>query len=167
MRRRSCRTTESRALTRRWGRRGRPEVAFIALNPSTADAAYDDPTIRRCIGFARSWGYRRLVVVNLFAFCATKPEVLFRAEDPVGPRNDAVLRQVARDARKLVACWGVCWKSAAQRAQVGRRVSALLSVVRQERRRLYAIETSAGGHPRHPLYLRSGCTLSRWRPVAE
>lgn len=139
-------------------------MAFIALNPSTADAARDDPTIRRCMGFTRAWGYRRMVVVNLFALRATKPVDMFAHSAPIGPENDAVLAQIVRDSRKLVACWGVCWKNAAQRAAVSDRVSALLACVRAERRRIYAMETTREGHPRHPLYLRRDCELSRWSP---
>src|SRR5207237_5457574 len=57
-------------LWRRWDA-ARPVVAFVMVNPSTADAGRDDPTIRRCIGFARSWGYGRLEVVDLFAYRGT------------------------------------------------------------------------------------------------
>ena len=139
-------------------------MAFIALNPSTADAEGDDPTIRRCMGFTRAWGYRRMVVVNLFALRATKPADLFAHPAPIGPENGAALAQVVRDSRRLVACWGVCWKNASQRALVNDRVSALLACVRAEHRRIYAIETTREGHPRHPLYLRRDRVLSRWSP---
>src|SRR5690349_51792 len=68
--------------------KGSKYLAVIGLNPSTADASVNDPTNRRCIGFARDWGYSRLYVVNLFAFRATKPDVLRAAKDPIGVDND-------------------------------------------------------------------------------
>jgi len=46
-------------LERKWGI-GLPCVTWIMLNPSTADAEKDDPTIRRCIGFSKAWGYGSL-----------------------------------------------------------------------------------------------------------
>ena len=76
------------ALWRRWAP-GDDYGLLVGLNPSTADHRRDDPTIRRCIGFARDWGYSGLCVANLFAFRATYPRDLFAADDPVGPRNDA------------------------------------------------------------------------------
>lgn len=78
-------------------------VAFIMLNPSTADAERDDPTIRRCIGYARLWGYRRLIVGNAYAWRSTDPAGLWTAPDPVGPDNAFHLEQIARDA-ELVVC---------------------------------------------------------------
>src|SRR4028119_2392792 len=78
------------ALWRTWDA-ARPPVAFVLLNPSTADARRDDPTIRRCANFARTWGFGGLEVVNLFAFRATHPTDLKCAADPVGPQNDVHL----------------------------------------------------------------------------
>jgi len=69
-----------------------PTVAFVMLNPSTADAERMDPNIRRCLGFARSWGYGRMIIGNLYAYRATDPRVLTRADDPVGPDNERYLR---------------------------------------------------------------------------
>jgi hypothetical protein len=80
------------------------------LNPSTADASQDDPTIRRCIGFARQWGCGRLVVLNLFAFRATDPADLKRAADPVGPENRAWFDRTLVDdlvGGPVVCGWGV------------------------------------------------------------
>src|SRR5262249_40146014 len=94
-------------LTRRVGP-GRKSATFIMLNPSTADATADDPTIRKCIGFARRWRCGVLRVVNLFAFRATDPDVLKAAADPVGPENRRwILRSIRRTNRQIVVCaWG-------------------------------------------------------------
>lgn len=64
---------------------------IVGLNPSTADEIHDDPTIRKCINFAQAWGYRALCMTNLFAYRATKPNVMRAAAEPVGPENDEVL----------------------------------------------------------------------------
>lgn len=79
---------------------------FIGLNPSTADDKIDDPTIRRCINFAQSWGYGGLCVTNLFAFRATLPSNMKSAKDPIGPENDKSPIAHAKDARIVVAAWG-------------------------------------------------------------
>lgn len=83
-----------------------PSVTFVMLNPSTADAERDDPTIRRCIGFARSWGFGQLEVLNICAYRATDPRRLFAAKDPVGPENASHLRAATENAAMIVAAWG-------------------------------------------------------------
>ena len=85
----------------------RPEVMFIMLNPSTADATADDPTIRRCIGFARAWGYGGVRVGNLFAWRTPYPQALRSALDPIGRHNDSALCELAEGAALVVAAWGV------------------------------------------------------------
>ena len=84
----------------------KPSVTFVMLNPSTADAKDDDPTIRRCLSFACIWGFGRLEVVNLCAYRATDPRWLFAAKDPVGPENAAYLRAATENAAMIVAAWG-------------------------------------------------------------
>src|SRR4051812_26865304 len=94
-------------LTRQVGP-GPRAATFIMLNPSTADATKDDPTIRRCIGFARQWGCGRLSVLNLFAFRATDPAAMKRADDPVGPENKDWFERILTDAGegRVVCGWG-------------------------------------------------------------
>src|SRR5437868_5145783 len=94
-------------LTRQGGT-GERSAAFILLNPSTADATTDDPTIRRCIGFSRLWGCGRIAVLNLFAFRATQPGDLKRVADPVGPENKTWFGRSLDDIDGPVVCgWGI------------------------------------------------------------
>ena len=92
-------------LSRSWGRGER--MAWIMLNPSTADADVDDPTIRRCRSFAKAWGYGGLEVVNLFAYRATNPAALrLHGEAAIGPDNDAVIVKATFTAGIIIAAWG-------------------------------------------------------------
>src|SRR5579885_3397338 len=84
----------------------RSSAVFVMLNPSTADATLDDPTIRRCRGFAKAWGCNGLVVANLFAYRATNPKELKLADDPIGPDNDKILRELAKEHYDIVCAWG-------------------------------------------------------------
>src|SRR6187455_1128147 len=81
-------------------------VLFVCLNPSTADEVRDDPTIRRCVGYAKRWGFSRLVVCNLFALRSTDPRALYEHPDPIGPANDRHLLDEATRADRVVAAWG-------------------------------------------------------------
>lgn len=126
-------------------------VLIIGLNPSAADAERDDPTIRRCIGFARDWGFAGLIVANLFAWRASDPRDLRVAADPVGPRNDLHLRAAARQARLVVAAWGVHGRHRGR----DRRVRALLP-------ELHCLRLTRDGDPAHPLYLPAGLQPQRW-----
>jgi hypothetical protein len=143
-------------LWRAWDK-SRPKLAFVMLNPSTADHRVDDPTIRRCQGFARSWGYGSLTVVNLFAFRTPSPAELARADDPIGPRNDHVLRACSRRAAALVLAWGVHGKLRDRHRQV-------LELFAGRRRPLLCLGTTRDGYPRHPLYLRRDTRPQRWSP---
>ncbi len=131
-------------LEREVGERSSRSVLFVMLNPSTADAEIDDPTIRRCASFVRSWGYGRLVVVNLFAFRATDPRALRTAKDPVGPRNDSFVVGEARKAARIVAAWGTGGKYLDR----DRVAMGLLADGGVE-----CLGTTDEGFPRHPLYL--------------
>ena len=137
-------------LTRHWGAMDQPSNAatFVMLNPSTADANLDDPTIRRCIGFARAWGCTGLVVVNLYALRSTNPKGLWTVEDPAGPGNDNELARTLRGAAlrdtPLVAAWGV-------HARPGR-VEQVMALPGADR--FTCLGTTKDGSPRHPLYVR-------------
>ena len=129
-------------LWRLWDE-SRPLVLFVALNPSTADHERDDPTIRRCIGFAREWSFGGLVVANLFAYRTPYPALLKSAHDPVGPRNDRWLARLSADAQLVVAAWG----AHGDYQERARHVSARLG-------QCHALGLTASGAPRHPLYVR-------------
>jgi hypothetical protein len=148
-------------LTRRVGP-GPRAATFVLLNPSTADATRDDPTIRRCAGFARRWGCGRVVVLNLFAFRATDPAELKRAADPVGPENrDWFARVLPAGGDGPVVCgWGVHGGHRGQDA-VALDWLADLGV------RLLALGRTAAGHPRHPLYLPYTARPARFPAVTR
>jgi hypothetical protein len=123
-------------------------LAFVMLNPSTADGTADDPTIRRCMGFARDLGFGGMYVVNLYAYRATKPADLWKAPDPVGPQNDAYLTRVfaaaAAVGKPVIAAWGA-------NARPDRVAQVLdLPLARES---LQALGLTKNGAPRHPLYL--------------
>lgn len=115
---------------------------FVGLNPSTADEANDDPTIRRCVGFARAWGFQGLCMTNLFAYRATDPADMLAQADPVGEGNDRTLRAMAERAGIVVAAWGV------HGAHGGR-----AAAVRKLLPKLHYLKLTKDGHPAHPLYL--------------
>lgn len=144
-------------LGRRWGALDdRGAAVFVMLNPSTADATLDDPTVRRCIGFAKSLGCGGVHVVNLYAYRATRPSDLWKAADPVGPENDEILRGTFRAAheemRPIIAAWGANAKPERVQQVVRLAGSAPLS----------ALGVTKDGHPRHPLYLRRDATPEPW-----
>ena len=121
-----------------------PRVAWLMLNPSTADALDDDATIRKCIGFSQRWGFGSLTVVNLFAWRSTDPKGLATARDPIGPENDLHIMTAAASAAALVVAWG--GEPIARRR--ARDVLGMLS-----RRPVTHLGLTAGGQPRHPLML--------------
>jgi hypothetical protein len=124
------------------------------LNPSTADAERDDPTIRRCIGFSRAWGFGSAEIVNLFALRATDPGTLRLHADPIGPGTDDHVRSAAARVEVVIAAWGAFDFAAARAEQV-------LSLL--PGKRLHCLGRTRSGAPRHPLYLP---TSARRRPFA-
>lgn len=138
-----CRTYRY-SLYRNWDWQGYANcVMFLMLNPSTADHTENDPTIRRCIGFAKSWGYGGLVVCNLFAFRATNPAEMLAAVDPIGPGNDETLAYQRTHVGLIVAAWG-------SHGTHQSRGEAIKSVIG---RRLDCLGLTKQGQPKHPLYL--------------
>ena len=132
-------------LTRCWA--NGPIACWVMLNPSTADADVDDPTIRRCIEFSKRWGCGALVVVNLYAWRATNPRDLQRADDPIGPHNDRHIDVATRSADTVVCAWGAS-ANPERAAEVLRLIS-----------RPMCLGTTQGGAPRHPLYVHRDTPL--------
>lgn len=120
-------------------------VTWVLLNPSTADETHDDPTIRRCIDYSKSWGYGGLIIVNAYGLRSTDPKGLWKVQDPNGPENDAALLGACREASRVVCGWGANLRN-------DRRDS--LSVLLRDIE-LSALKINANGSPAHPLYQRS------------
>jgi hypothetical protein len=134
-------------------------AVFVMLNPSTADAEQDDPTIRRCIGFAKAWGCGQLIVVNLFAVRATDPKVMLAADDPVGPDNYKHVKRAVRLASRtdpetsepegiVVCAWGAHGSYMDQD-------ETTLSWIERECAVPHALKLTKDRMPSHPLYLRT------------
>lgn len=131
-------------------------LTFVMLNPSTADALHDDPTIRRCIGFAREWGYGGIAVVNLYALRSTDPDALFGL-DSEGPLNLDYVKDECL-GRHVVLAWGA-HKVVEQEWQV---VEAVLARVRLGAVRIDCLGKTKAGHPKHPLYLPARTERVPW-----
>lgn len=129
---------------------------WIMLNPSTADDVMDDPTIRRCMAFSRSWGYGKMLVVNLFALRATDPKALREDSDPVGPKNDATIADAVLESTAVICAWG-------SHVYAARRASAVLEALRHTKGSAAAkplcLGTTKDGSPRHPLYVKTDTPL--------
>ena len=131
------------SLSRTWDS-DKPRCLWIMLNPSTADHLVDDPTIRKCMGFARQWGCGSIEVCNLFSYRATAPKDMMAARDPVGLLNDTILREATALCRINVAAWGSLGRFQNRDVAVYR----LLCDVPLE-----CLGRTKDGHPRHPLYV--------------
>lgn len=122
-----------------------PMIAFIGLNPSTADETLDDPTIRRCINFSRSWGFGQYVMLNLFGFRSTLPSGLLTINDPVGPDNDRYIADTLKLADAVCVAWG---SHAKVRKILQPRAAAVLEMIKNP----MCLGINADGMPVHPLY---------------
>ncbi len=128
-------------LSRIWDET-KPTVMIIGLNPSTADETEDDPTIRRCINFATSWGYGGVYMLNLFAFRATEPHVMKESENPIGNDNNKYLEEYSNKCEKVVCAWG-------NDGDYKNRSKEILSKLKN----VYYLKLNKSGEPAHPLYL--------------
>ena len=128
-----------------------PRIVFILLNPSTADEERNDPTIRRCIGFARARKFGSVEVVNLFAYRATHARELLKVVDPVGKENNRFLMRAVERCSTVVVGWG------ARGTLLGRNREVLSLLT--GRNDVYCLGTTRGGQPRHLLYVRGDTVL--------
>lgn len=141
----------------------RPRLLFIGLNPSRADRQRDDPTLRRLQAFARDWGYGGLEVLNLFSLVGSAPQLLRRVADPVGADTDAWIR-ARLEARPGAPLW-LGWGNQGSWAGRDLTVLALLEEClagEHQRRPCFSLGTTAGGRPRHPLYLAAHLRPQPW-----
>ena len=137
---------------------------FICLNPSTADETRDDNTVRRCKSYAKQWGYGVFSIANIFAYRATNPKELYKANNPIGLDNDRYIRESAECADLIVAAWG----NHGQYLDRGRHV---LTMLREVRKPVHTLGLTRSGQPRHPLYLAKDtelqeCANAIYQPVA-
>ena len=138
-------------LSRSW-QPDAPTVLFLMLNPSTADEFRNDPTVARCETRARNMGFGGMMVANIFAFRATQPAELKKADDPIGPDNAAVLSCWTQAADMTIAAWGAHGDHNGQ----GREVAQTLP------EQTYHLGVTKHGHPRHPLYVSFAKAPERW-----
>lgn len=132
---------------------------FCMLNPSTADQDQDDPTIRRCIGFARRWGYALLVVTNIFAFRSGDPRMMAVERDPVGRLNDHYIRANAEQCHRTIVAWGDWGEYKRDRDYLGRGQEVLEQL---RGHTIYHLGLTQKGQPKHPLYLRNDTKPVEW-----
>ena len=146
-------------LTRTWDPDG-ARALFVMLNPSTATEVQNDPTVERCERRARALGFGAFRVTNIFAFRATDPKEMRAAADPVGPGNDAAIRNSARrwirDGDDRIVC---AWGTHGEHVDRGPAVETLL---RKTGRPLFHLGLSKAGHPKHPLYIGYAVTPQPW-----
>lgn len=143
-------------------------VVFVMLNPSTADAFVLDPTIRRCVSFARSWDASAVEVVNLFALRSTSPDALYpratlvvrigdRADGDIGGGldNDEQVLMACSGAHRVVAAWG-------KHGALGRRGDHVRQMLTSRGIQLYRLAGNQDGSPKHPLYIKGGTPPVLW-----
>lgn len=139
-------------LSRQWTQNHEPSLIFIMLNPSTADANEDDPTIRRCMAFAKREGFGGIQVFNLFGFRATDPKSL-PAEGAVGPMNGHyhgwAFQWALHAGAKIVAAWG-----AHPHPEKNEAIQSIVNLAKDFGVSLYCLGTTQAGQPRHPLYIK-------------
>jgi len=137
-----------------------PRCTFIMCNPSTADHEKDDPTIRKCIGFAKRLGFGGFDVVNLFSFRSADVQALGSVSDPIGGQNDLHVVECAKSSQRVFAAWGRAKKI--PRIHAGRDITmcALLDFWGIE---LWCIGQTQDGDPRHPLMTPYDTTPTRFR----
>lgn len=138
-------------LTRNWpDNRGTRTVAWIGLNPSTATAEVNDPTLHRCIHFSKRWGFDRLVMLNLFALRSPDPAELLASFDPIGPDNAETLRRhiEAETTELVMAAWGAY---VARTSDKGIARLAPESWAHQANKAMCCLGRTADGFPKHPM----------------
>lgn len=142
-------------LHRQWEPAGKL-VVFCGLNPSTADAFEDDPTVRKEVAFAKAWSFGTYCKVNVYALRSTDPKGLWRVDDPVGPKNMDVVSYWAGMADLFVAAWG-------NNIRRDHAAAVLDRVRRRYGVSVHALKLTKQGNPQHPLYLRGDTKPFLWK----
>jgi hypothetical protein len=133
-----------------WDEKGKI-VTFIMLNPSVADYMICDPTLNRCVDFARNWGFGGLTILNLFAYITPYPNELLVLKDPIGKKNDEIIESITSASEEIVFAWG------ADYGHLHGRNAFIIERLKDFKPK--CIAKSKNGHPRHPLYLKKGLQL--------
>jgi len=141
-------------LMRSWDP-GKEMVAFIGLNPSTANEADDDNTITKVQKIAFNNGFGGIYMINLFGIISSDPDYIYQVEDPVGEFTDHVIKEIAELSSCLVACWGNFKQAEGRDTQV----TALIG------RKLSHLQINKNGSPKHPLYCRDHQTIVQPKPI--
>lgn len=132
-------------LERKWGPDASKMVGFIMLNPSIANDKKDDPTMKRVINFAKSWGFDGVIVCNLYAHISPHRKELKHVDDPLGPENERYVREIVATCSQIVYGWG----------NDGSEPQWLRELVPSP----YCIKMNKGGQPKHPLYIKGECEM--------
>lgn len=139
-------------LSRSWDKT-KPNLGFVMLNPSRADVTRNDPTLRRCLGFAQDWGFGAVEIVNLFAYRTPHPQLLPQIADPIGGDNDHYLVQASQRSQWLVLAWGN-W------GRLLHRGDAVTNLLVKADCRCFGFTRLS--QPLHPLYLRKDAKLEKF-----
>lgn len=148
-------------LWREWDET-KPCLVWVMLNPSTADDSEDDPTIRKCIGFAERWGYGKIVVVNLFTYRATHPRDLKNAGDLTEELNFKLIRNyntiaMAVSYKDTIFAWG------AHGDKYRERIKKIEEITSNLANSIYCLGKTKSGQPRHPLYINYKTEREKWK----
>lgn len=133
------------SLSRDWDM-SLPLLNFCMLNPSTADATVNDPTIERCIRRAKDMGYGGVIITNIFAFRSTDPKALKRTSDPIGWENDKHIIHAAQISKMTICGWG-------KHGSLYGRGDKVLETLKFWGNKIYALKVNKDGSPAHPLYI--------------
>lgn len=127
-----------------------PLMMFIGLNPSTANEDEDDPTIRRVVDFAKSWGYGGVYMMNLYAIVSSDPKVLLTCEDPLG-KNDQFFDDISKEVDAVLFAWGAF------------KVNGRDEVMKTRFPNAYCLGVNKNGSPKHPLYVPGSMKLTLYK----
>lgn len=137
-------------------------LVFVGLNPSTADHEQDDPTIRRCIGFAKKHGYAGILMMNVYALRSTDPAALRKSNDPIGPENVRYFRKMLQVycACRWVAAWGAHREASKAASKMFYDIACDFDLPT-----FYSLGVTRGGQPKHPLYLAADTPFEYFDPL--